>query len=148
MKTKIILPAIAIIVITLTACRKYDDGPGVSLLPRKNRVENSWFVEKYLVNGIDSTAVYARYMAGEFYDTDGNYRTMYAIHEWGATPAEVYGTWEFQNRDREIKRTLKNGSTSVIEITRLKNNSFWYRMKRGNDVLEFHLTNDLRKVPQ
>ncbi len=148
MKKKMILPLIALIAITFSACRKYEEGPGISLLSRKRRVENSWFVEKCLVNGADSTAVYAQYYAGEFYDLDGNYRTLYARHIWGVTPAEVYGTWEFQNRDREIKRTLSDGTIEIIEIIRLKNNSFWYRTKCGNDVVEFHLTNDQRDVPQ
>lgn len=40
-----------------------------------------------------------------------------------------------------------NGSIEVIEILRLKNKSFWYRVKRGSDVPEFHLMNDQREVP-
>lgn len=146
MKTKMILPALAFIAIVCSSCRKYEDGPGISLLPRKTRVENSWYVEKYLVNGVDSTTAYTQFWAGEFYDSDGSYHTTISRSTGVSMPAQVYGTWEFQNHHREIKRTLDNGKSDVIEITRLKYNSFWYRAKRGNDILEFHLTNDQRNV--
>jgi hypothetical protein len=47
---------IAIVFITITACKKYPDGPRFSLYTKQQRLCNGWDVFSFTVNGYDSTA--------------------------------------------------------------------------------------------
>ena len=47
---------IAIVFITIAACKKYPDGPSFSLYTKQQRLCNGWDVFSFTVNGYDSTA--------------------------------------------------------------------------------------------
>ncbi len=53
---KIILCFIAIVFITITACKKYPDGPLISLTTKETRLCKVWDVAYFSINGYDSTA--------------------------------------------------------------------------------------------
>ena len=40
------------------SCKKYEDGPTVSLRTKKARVVNKWKVDSYYINGVDKTTDY------------------------------------------------------------------------------------------
>lgn len=119
----------------LTSCKKYEEGPSLSLRSRKARVANTWKIEQYLVNGSDQTsginALLPNYT--ETYDKDGNYSFAYTNNSGS-------GRWEFQNSDLEIKRNgVSNQSSETLIILKLKEKEFWYKIVSGNDVEEVHL---------
>ena len=53
MKNKIYI--ILLLIATTMSCKKYEDGPLISLRSPKNRLKGEWHVVKYTNNGVDST---------------------------------------------------------------------------------------------
>lgn len=119
-----------VLLTSTVACKKYEDGPLLSLRSRAERVANTWKVENYKVNGTDYTSLVANYT--ETYSKDGNYS-----YSWGVLSGS--GTWKFQNKDAEIKLTgTNNQDDHVLVILKLEEKSFWYYYLDGNDRYEFH----------
>ena len=121
----------AIIIPTVQSCKKYQDGPMLSLRSRTERVANTWKVDNYKINGNDYTSLVAGYT--ETYTKDGNY-----YYSWGSLDGT--GKWAFQNNDKEIKLTgINNQSSQTLFIQKLEEKQFWYYYMDGNDKKEFHM---------
>lgn len=126
--------------IALTSCKKYEEGPALSLLTKKMRVAGTWEVESYWENGVDKTSEYRQGVTSEtyVYEKDGSYSISVTTILGTINDA---GTWEFVN-DKEEIRTLSNQANSTADtmvIVRLKNKEFWMKDKGGSTVHEFHL---------
>ncbi|HEX7414887.1 MAG TPA: hypothetical protein VF411_12660 [Bacteroidia bacterium] len=133
MKTKNILAGLLIILSLLTACKKYPDGPWISLESRAARVANVWKMEQVTLNGLDVTSTYKNINYIETYDKIGNY-------SYSSTVGSGSGKWAFENRDTQIKRSGVSGQPSEdLTILRLEEKSFWYKFIDGKDSYEFHL---------
>lgn len=133
MKTKNILFGILVIASSLTSCKKYPDGPTISLRSRTERVANTWKMEQVMLNGSDVTSTFTNINYTETYDKSGNY-------SYSSTVGSGSGKWSFENKDTQIKRQGVSGqSTLDLTILRLKEKSFWYKYADGNDNYEFHL---------
>ena len=133
MKIKKALACILITISVITACKKYPDGPGVSLRSRTSRVVNTWKMENVILNGSDITSAYINSNYLETYDKNGNYS--YSSSFGGGS-----GKWAFENNDNQIKRNGVSGQESHdMTILRLKEKSFWYMFIDGKDNYEFHL---------
>ncbi|MDZ4664053.1 MAG: hypothetical protein SGJ15_04190 [Bacteroidota bacterium] len=134
MKTKISIVLILmglIIIPSIQSCKKYAEGPSVSLRTRTERVSNSWKVENYKVNGTDFTSLVSSY--NETYSKDGAYS-----YSWGILNGT--GKWAFQNKDTEIKLNGTDGQASrTLFILKLEEKSFWYYYMDGNNKNELHL---------
>jgi hypothetical protein len=133
MKTKtmsLILSAIFIIA-TIQSCKKYSEGPAISLRSKAERVANTWKIENYKINGSDYTSLVAGYV--ETFSKDGNYS-----YSWISVSGT--GKWAFQNDDKEVRITgIDNKSSQTLYILKLKENQLWYYYMDGNDRKEFHL---------
>ena len=135
MKNKIQLSVLLIfatmMVIGIQGCKKYPDGPMISLSSRTARVSNSWKVDNYKVNGDDYTSLVSGYT--EIYSTDGNYSYKFGL-------ISGTGKWAFQNNDAEIRITgVDNQSSETLFIQKLEEKQFWYYIMDGNDKKEFHM---------
>jgi hypothetical protein len=134
MKQKIstLLALLAICMMPLMqSCRKYPDGPLISLHSRTERVCNTWRVESYLKNGTDYTSLMAGY--SETYTKDGNYS-----YVWGSIAGT--GVWAFADNDSDIQLTgLTNQETHTLVILKLEQKEFWYYYIEGNDRKEYHM---------
>ena len=120
-----------IIIIALPGCKKYPDGPTLSLRSRAERVANTWKVENYKINGNDMTSLVSGYT--ETFTKKGNYN-----YNWGIFKGS--GNWDFQNKDTEIKLTGNDDqSNRTLFILKLEEKSFWYYFMDGNDKCELHL---------
>lgn len=116
---------------TFQGCKKYEDGPALSLRSRTARVVNTWSVESYTVNGVNYTSLLADY--NETYTKSGTYSYQYGTITGG-------GTWAFQNKDKEIRLTGSgNQSSQTLFILKLENKTFWYYYMDGSDKYELHL---------
>ncbi len=125
----IVLCALAIP--TTQSCKKYEDGPAFSLRTRTARVANTWKVENYKINGDDFTSLVSSYT--ETFTKKGAYS-----YSWGILDGS--GTWEFQNKDAEIKLNGNDGQASrTLFILKLEENAFWYYYMDGNNKNELHL---------
>ena len=116
-----------------TSCKKYPNGPMISLETRTARVANVWKMETVTLNGSDVTSSYKNINYTETYDKKGNYS--YTSSLGGGS-----GKWAFENKDTQIKRNGVSGQSSEdLTILKLKESSFWYKFTDGGDTYEFHL---------
>ncbi len=133
MKTlKNILLLSLLIALFLPACKKYPDGPSISLRSRKGRLAGDWKLEKFLFNGTDMTS-----SAGDVKMTiekDGKYKVTI-----GSFSDE--GTWELgeDKDDAYFKSSQPNSSEEAYRILMLKNKELHWRQTQANgDVEEYH----------
>ncbi len=133
MTTKNIFSIILIIGASLTGCKKYEEGPALSLRSKTARVANTWKVESFTINGVDNTSSLTSINYTETFDKDGNY-------SYNSSADTGSGKWEFQSDNEQIKRSGVSGqSTETLYILRLKEREFWYYYLDGNDRYEIHL---------
>lgn len=114
--------------ITFTGCKKYEEGPSISLLTKKARVAGTWGVEKYMVNGVDQTAAWRQVYSSEnlIFDKAGTYSATYNTILGPFTDA---GTWAFINDKANLQQisSSANSVADVWEIIRLTNSELWVR---------------------
>lgn len=123
----------------LSSCKKYEEGPLLSLRSKEARLANSWKVEKYLENGVDKTSNSQSFFDSysEEFTKDGIYSYSYVI---GNDTYTGSGKWEFQSDETEIKVSGVSGASSeTLVILKLKNDEFWYYIMDGSDKQEYHL---------
>jgi hypothetical protein len=126
-----------VLITSANSCKKYEEGPTISLRSKTARVSNVWKIEKYLENGTDKTTNFTNSNYTVTLTEDGNYSYSYTF---GSSNVTGSGKWEFQNKDTEIKISGINGVPSqTLIILRLKESEFWYYHMDGNDKDEFHL---------
>ena len=121
------------VVLFLTSCNKYSEGPNFSLLTRKARVTNDWVLESYTKGG---TELYdASYEMNLSIESDGTYSRSIITPNLGQLQSETtHGTWEFDNSQSSIILT-ENGMLlgESFEIIMLKNKSLKLRQTDYNN---------------
>jgi hypothetical protein len=118
-----------VFVMAVSSCKKYEEGPAVSLLSAKKRVSGTWNCYKFMIDGMDSTAKYITATAGlkveiakdGLYTMSGNFSDQ--------------GLWRFED-DKEsiVFRSSDPNSTEEekYKIKRLKNKDMWLFMEFPN----------------
>ena len=131
---------LGIVIISVSACRKYEEGPNVSFRTKAARVTNNWKIEGALVDGVDVTSdpLWAKqkhymYRNGSYIITIVNPITLEA--------RSLQGNWKLYDHNTKIALTTKNfsgniDSTNEFNILKLYENKFWIR-KIDNSV-ELH----------
>jgi hypothetical protein len=113
------------------SCKKYADGPAISLSTRTSRVANDWKVDNYKVNDVDYTSLVSDYK--ETFTTDKNYSFTWGI--LGGT-----GKWDFANNYAEVRITgTDNTASETLYILKLEQKQFWYYIMDGADKKEYHM---------
>lgn len=121
---KQILFIFSFLVIILTGCGKYENGPGFSLRSKNARLSGKWKVVKYeynLINSTDASQNSSSILNGNLmtetdpeavYDpVDGSFIGYVPV----STTYTYSSTWEIETKDNSVKRTYSyDGSTSVI----------------------------------
>jgi hypothetical protein len=134
MKNILKLSAVALIAAaSIVACKKYEEGPSMSLRSKKGRVAGTWTVEKATSNGTDMTSFYSGFEMT--FEKDGTYSSKFGSNT-------TTGTWEFIDSKEAIKMTYTSGNQSVSDtthLTRLTNKEMWSKETDGSDVFEMHL---------
>lgn len=109
----------------------------VSLKSKKERVSNTWKIEKAYRNGNDVTSDYDQYELQMLTDGDARLVAIYTFGDF-TFEAETDGTWNFQNDKEEIRLDFENDDAdNVYQILKLKEKELWIREKGGED--ELHL---------
>jgi len=118
----------------LPGCKKYEDGPLISLYSKGMRVSGTWYFQSVLYGGKDSTANYTYQQMDFIYikKIDGGVFTW--NHNIYATSADenplVGGTWKFFS-DRDsfemivYKNLLRDSVVTKWKIDRLAYTEFW-----------------------
>lgn len=124
-----LIAAMAILILlSAQGCKKYPDGPTVSLLPRSERIEGKWKASKVMLNDIDSTTAYKSYI-WEFT------RAGSVILQISNT--KYTGIWSTITNDKEFSIDYDNGTREIYTILKLKRKEFWIRNKKTE--LEYQL---------
>jgi len=84
--------------VLLCACKKYKEGPAISLRSKLNRIEGTWKVEKFYINDIDSTDLYYQKLGCKIIFTKDMNVQLISCNN-GKT---LNGNWKFRNRDVEV----------------------------------------------
>ncbi|MCU0435650.1 MAG: hypothetical protein MUC87_19475 [Bacteroidia bacterium] len=134
------------------SCKKYPEGPAISLRTKTARVANEWEVEKSLRNGVDQTEAFNATYSGlrETYTKDGVWT--YSYTDNGGNLVSGSGEWEFEDDDDDddgdgdddpnkssIERENNNNLPAEIHLLKLQENEMWYWYKENNDRVEVHL---------
>lgn len=128
-----LLPLSLGLVLLLGSCKKYDEGPAISLTSRKERVANTWTIDRAIADGNDVTSDYDNYVLTL---TSGGSATLVATYTvFGVNFAgQTNGTWAFQNNDEEIVLDFENDSADgTYQIRRLTEKELWIH-KVGDDL--------------
>lgn len=131
-----ILFALAIIGGVVISCKKYEEGPALSLRTKKSRLAGEWTAEKVLLNGTDVTSTYLP--SGSTYkikiEKSGSWSDTYTSSSGSSSDN---GTWEFVDKKENLKRITNgsgdaDGDTSII--IKLKNKELWLEEKSGSNT--------------
>lgn len=114
----------------IQSCSQYEDNNGITLVSKVDRLSKTWKIDNYKINGVDYTSLVSSYT--ENYTKQGAYS-----YQWGILGGT--GTWEFQNKDAEIRITgISNQTSRTLTILKLEDSEFWYYYIDGADKKEFH----------
>ncbi len=113
-KTIVFILSIVILTTINQGCKKYEEGPMISLRSKTERVANTWKVEKYLKNGVDETADRASKKRNytETFTKDGVWSYYYIQTDNNGTDEikSDAGKWQFDNDKKEIDRNAGNST--------------------------------------
>ena len=113
------LMPVAVAGLTVTSCKKYDEGPGLSLKSKKSRVAGEWEVDKYIQS--DGTESQDNASTVIKFEKDGAYT-------YTNTGGSFNGTWSFDDKKENIiieVEFLGQTSKDTTKILRLTNKEFW-----------------------
>jgi hypothetical protein len=138
MRTTTILLTLAFLgSIGLSSCSKYEDGPAFSLRSKKDRITNTWRVERAMNGGSDVTSAFDQY---ELEMLHSGVATLAALYTLGNLTFEFQtsGTWDLINNNEDLRLDFDNNAADkTYEILRLMKEELWLREKGGS--LELHL---------
>lgn len=127
-------------VVIMNSCRKYEEGPNISLRKKEARVTNNWRIESAQLNGneVSLDPYYAKQK--HYMYRDGKY-ILTIIDPVSLEARNLQGTWTLYDNDRKIALTTKNfsgniDSTNDFNILKLYNKQFWIR--KTDNSLELH----------
>lgn len=125
-----------LLLVTMVGCKKYEEGPLLSLRSKNERVANSWRVGQALENGIDVTDQYHKFdyeISKEGKVTlNANYTILGADYIYVTS-----GDWAFLNNKEKISFDF-DGSDHSTEYTilKLKEEEMW--LVSDDSELEMH----------
>jgi hypothetical protein len=142
MKNSIII-RFCILLLLFPACKKYEEGPSLSLQSKKTRLANTWKYEKILVNKIEKPLDPDDQKFRLTFEKEG-----LAVKEVAnaSGPASFAGNWFWQN-DKEKLKTIFDYTyfgnpvheVAEYEILRLKNKELWLEeIQAGGDTLQYY----------
>jgi len=121
---------------------KYEDGPALSFKSRKERVANTWQLDKYLVNGVDNTLNYNTLYSTARWTFNKNGGLMYS-YVLPDTIITAVGNWEFTSNDDAINLRFINLLDTIkqtVTILKLKEKELWFKYTDTTQVTyETHL---------
>jgi hypothetical protein len=128
MKSYVYLFGFILVLLLIGACKKYPEGPQISLLPRTERIEGKWVATSVKFNEIDSSEQYK----GHIWEFTRNNSVILQV---GTT--KTTGIWSTVTNDNDFVIDYDNGVKEQYEIRKMMRTEFWIRNKKTQ--LDFHL---------
>lgn len=118
MKQYLLKIGILVIVIMInTSCKKYDEGPWISLRSKENRMDGVWNINKYMVNGYDSTSYFNKYEEATFrfnIDWSGQLSIYCTDHHINPNPRmSLSSRWYWDNNKQDILIEIYDSNDGV-----------------------------------
>ena len=137
-------------VLFFTECKKYPEGPAISLRSKKERISNSWKVDQLKINDVDSTAYYTNILRDYTLNINksGSYTITYfvAVPGFGNIANTENGSWSFSSNKKDLHLNPTSilignvPSSSSWQILKLYEKELWLRSFDFNGKkTEFHL---------
>lgn len=123
----------------ILSCKKYEEGPALSLNSKKERVCNTWRVEKAYEGNEEKTSEYEGW---RITFTKDNYYFFYTVGT-SSVSLNYTGTWEFDNQKENIVARITDGS-GLVEYRKYK---IIKLMKNELKVIEVGPDRELHLVP-
>ncbi len=134
------------LVLTLSACRKYEDGPSVSFRSKAARITNVWKIQSLSRNNLDETDRYA-FMTWNFQEPNtnkiGQLEWSYRMAGDSADIIFPPATWELATLKEQIKLTYAGVIDPIgpvietrllyLDIRRLKEDEMWLEYRLDGD---------------
>lgn len=134
------------LVLTLSSCRKYEDGPSVSFRSKQARVTNVWKVVSISRNDLDETDRYA-FMTWNFKEPNardiGQLEWIFRIAGDTSDVSFPASTWELATLKEQIKLTYSDVIDPIgpvvetrllyLDIRRLKDDELWLEYRFEGD---------------
>ena len=137
---KIIITSLILIGV-LSSCKKYEDGPAISLISKTERLSNSWKIAQVLEGGVDKTSDY-QFAFNDYnliFENDGDYSVSYKA--LGILQVTETGKWSFNGDKTKVilDPTSNNNANNELKILRLMEEELWLMDEDNNGVeTEFH----------
>jgi len=106
---------ILLAVVSLTACKKYDEGPSISLLSKKARLTGEWEAARCYLNGEQLQLSNKEEMT---VDKNGTFTKSYLI---GTNSYNTAGNWEFSEDKESLLFTFSTSTSETWVIKKLTN---------------------------
>lgn len=130
-KFKLLFVVAVIASLVFSSCKKYEEGPSLTLRSRTSRLTGEWKITKEAENGSAQTFdanARIKIEKGGAYTFSSTYLSQ---------PVSMTGTWEFTSDDEKIKFTYTSGgytSSDEWTIMRLSNSELFLEQQDGNDL--------------
>jgi len=128
-KFKLLFVVAIIASLAFSSCKKYEEGPSLTLRSRTSRLTGEWKITKELENGSAQT-----FDANERVKIEKGGAYTYSSTILGQV-ISMTGTWELTSNDEKLKISFTSGgSTSSKEYTimRLSNSELFLEQQDGN----------------
>lgn len=115
---------IVLLVVVISSCGKYEEGPEFTVLTKKQRLVGDWKIEEAMVDGqVQDAEAYSEYTLT--FERDGTAKITYG--------ALFYkGTWEFIEDKKKLRTIDLTGQTVEPTIIRLTNKQLWLKDADGD----------------
>jgi hypothetical protein len=123
-----VLVVCCLFLLALSDCKKYPDGPRVSLMPRRERIEGKWIAEKVIKDQADVTTNYKNYI--------WEFTRQYSVITQVDT-VKHNGIWSTTTMSKDFVIDYDDGRREIYEIRRMVSKAFWIRNRQTQ--IEFHL---------
>jgi hypothetical protein len=129
MNNNLIKTGILVLIVLVTySCKKYDEGPLISLRSKEKRMSGEWDIQKFIVDGYDSTSFFNKYDNAHFiFNVDNEGRIIISCNDNGANPKPIIvlnGNWKWLNNKNDISIQF-NHSTNDFKPFLINNVSVW-----------------------
>jgi hypothetical protein len=138
----LIILLLTFVLMDAAGCSKYPDGPALSLLPKKWRLDENWKKTKVIRNGTDVTTQALANTQSESFkiNRDGSFSYSTSFNSGGSY--DYSGTWSFSTDKTVLYFSYVFGNSyanDVFLILRLKEDDMWLRsIDQAGDVYEYH----------
>lgn len=131
MKLKQLIPLVLFAALIVAACKKYEDGPAISLRSKKKRVEGIWKIDKKFDAQEEQLQLTSDDLKVRWEFEDTIYREVFS----GTT--QISGTWEFTESKERILVNYEDTTgkyTRDYRILRLTNSDLWLKFEDSTEI--------------